>query len=73
MNALVKAFRNMWKFLQEVWREVHPRRGKVTWPPFKTIRVSTVVVMISSVILALYIAACDYVLRGLFVFAKSGG
>lgn len=56
-------FENIKRFLVEVWREVRPTKGRVTWPSAKSIRVSTVVVMVSSVALALYIFACDLVLR----------
>lgn len=66
----MKALSDLQKFLQEVWREVDPRRGKVTWPTLKSIRVSTIVVMLSSVVLAIYISLCDYLLKGVFVMMR---
>jgi len=55
--------REFWKFCQDVWREIHPQKGRVTWPTMKQIRVSTIVVIISSIILSAYISFCDGVLR----------
>jgi len=66
----MKALTDIQKFLQEVWREVDPRRGKVTWPTPKSIRISTIVVMISSVLLAFYISFADYFLRYFFYWAR---
>ena len=28
--------REFWKFLQDVWREIHPQKGRVTWPTART-------------------------------------
>lgn len=50
------------KFLNEVWREVRPGKGLVTWPSAEVVRQSTVVVILSTVLLSGFIAACDFVL-----------
>ena len=50
------------QFLEEVWREVRPDKGRVSWPTMKAIRVSTVLVMVCSLLLAGYIFACDTLL-----------
>lgn len=55
--------RSFYKFLQDVWREIHPKKGRVTWPTMKQIRLSTVVVIISSIMLSIYITFCDGILR----------
>ncbi|MBI4858777.1 MAG: preprotein translocase subunit SecE [Candidatus Riflebacteria bacterium] len=60
---MIEQLRTFWKFLQDVWREIHPKKGRVTWPTTKAVKVSTIVVIISSVILGLYITACDWILR----------
>jgi preprotein translocase SecE subunit len=56
------------KFLGDVWREVHPRTGRVTWPSFKSVKVSTMVVIVSSILLGVYIALCDVVVRNVYYF-----
>ncbi len=51
------------KFLNEVWREVRPGKGLVTWPSVETIRSSTLVVIVSTVLLSGFIALCDLLLN----------
>ena len=63
----MESLKGLWKFFQDVWRECHPQKGRVTWPTLKAIRVSTIVVIISSVILSVYILVCDQVLRSLLL------
>jgi preprotein translocase SecE subunit len=65
----MESVRQLWKFLLDVWREIHPRKGRVTWPTAKAIRTSTLVVIVSSVLLSLYITLCDGVVR-LFVYPR---
>jgi len=60
---VTESLKELSKFLQDVWREIHPQKGRVTWPTTKAVRVSTIVVMLSSVILSVYISACDGILR----------
>ena len=57
------SLQEFWKFLQDVWREIHPQKGRVTWPTMKAVRTSTLVVIASSVILSAYISLCDGALR----------
>lgn len=61
------------KFLGDVWREVHPRTGRVTWPSFKSVKVSTMVVIFSSVLLGVYIFLCDLVVRKLYAVVMGTG
>jgi preprotein translocase SecE subunit len=63
----MESLKGLWKFLQDVWRECHPQKGRVTWPTVKAIRVSTMVVIMSSVLLAAYILVCDQILRTLLL------
>jgi preprotein translocase SecE subunit len=60
------AFAKTAKFLGDVWREVHPRTGRVTWPSFKSVKVSTLVVIVSSIFLGVYIALCDVVVQRVY-------
>lgn len=59
----MESVRQLWKFLIDVWREIHPRKGRVTWPTAKAVRVSTLVVIVSSILLSLYITVCDALVR----------
>jgi preprotein translocase SecE subunit len=56
-------FKNLLEFLDEVWREVRPDKGRVSWPTMKNIRMATVLVMITSLMLSIYIFLCDEILR----------
>lgn len=47
------------KFLNEVWTEVEPRKGKVSWPNRKMIIGSTMVVIVLVLIITLYIYIID--------------
>lgn len=48
-------------YLSEVWMEVNPKTGKVSWPDRKMIMGSTVVVLICISILSLYIFLVDII------------
>lgn len=48
-------------FTRDVWAEVVPPHGKVTWPDRKTIYGSTIVVIVSVLLISLYIAIIDAV------------
>jgi preprotein translocase SecE subunit len=61
--------RSFYKFLQDVVREIHPKKGRVTWPTMKQIRLSTLVVVLSSIMMSIYITFCDAILR--FVLLRS--
>lgn len=52
------------KFIDEVWREVRPGRGLVTWPSVENVQTSTFVVILSTIMLSGFIALCDWVLNG---------
>ncbi|MFH1563972.1 MAG: preprotein translocase subunit SecE [Nitrospirota bacterium] len=47
------------KFLNEVWNEVNPKQGKVSWPNRKMIMGSTAVVIVCVLIITLYIYIID--------------
>jgi preprotein translocase SecE subunit len=55
-------FRDLNKFLKEVWREVRPGKGLVTWPSLDGVRQSTILVIISTLLLSGFIAVCDILL-----------
>jgi len=49
------------KFLNEVWVEVNPKDGKVSWPNRKMIMGSTLVVIICVLMITLYIYLTDII------------
>lgn len=61
------------KFFGDVWREVHPRTGRVAWPSWKAVKSSTLVVIISSIFLGLYIFLCDVIVHRMYAFIMGVG
>lgn len=57
----MKYFTQFRQYLAEVWGEVKPTDGKVSWPSREDVRGSTVVVIATVAILALYLGAIDIV------------
>jgi preprotein translocase SecE subunit len=51
------------QFLHEVWVEVRPTNGRVSWPTIESVKSSTNVVIISSLLLGLFIGLCDLVFQ----------
>lgn len=47
-------------FLLEVWREVHPSKGRVVWPDRGKVIKSTRVVVLMSFLVALFVGASDW-------------
>ena len=46
-------------FLEEVWREVHPTRGRVVWPSLDKVIKSTWVVIVMSFITGVFLWIAD--------------
>ena len=61
------------KFFGDVWREVHPRTGRVAWPSYKSVKSSTIVVIISSIFLGLYVFLCDVIANRMYAFIMGVG
>lgn len=51
------------KFLREVWMEIVPPHGKVTWPDRKTVFGSTVIVLVTVLLVSIYIGILDIIFR----------
>ncbi|MFH1096226.1 MAG: preprotein translocase subunit SecE [Candidatus Desantisbacteria bacterium] len=56
------------KFLREVWVEVSPKNGKVSWPTKKVILGATGVVIVCVAIITTYIGLVDWVFIALLNF-----
>ncbi len=48
-------------FLREVWAEANPKNGNVVWPTRKEIGATTIAVMVTVLIAAIYVGALDYI------------
>ncbi|MBF0499137.1 MAG: preprotein translocase subunit SecE [Candidatus Riflebacteria bacterium] len=62
----------MSRYLTEVWIEVRPHKGRVVWPTYDGIKLSTKVVIISSLGLGLFIGALDIAFGFILNFIVSG-
>jgi preprotein translocase SecE subunit len=49
------------QFLYEVWVEIRPQTGRVTWPTYENVKNYTKVVIISSILLGFFIGLCDMI------------
>jgi len=61
MEKLRLFWKDFSRYLTEVWIEVRPNKGRVVWPTYDNIKLSTKVVIVSSIGLGLFIGALDIV------------
>lgn len=61
------------RFLKEVWIEVRPKNGRVSWPTYENVKISTKVVVVSSIGLGLFIGLLDIVFGKLLTWIVGGG
>ena len=73
VSGVKDAKSSTFKFFGDVWREVHPRTGRVAWPSAKAVKASTLVVIISSIFLGLYIFLCDVIVNRMYAFIMGVG
>jgi preprotein translocase subunit SecE len=73
-NAVVEKPKQWWLTTREFWRETNAEMKKVTWPTRSEVVGTTVVVLVATLIFALYLWGCDVVFFRLidFLFAKFG-
>ena len=72
-NPVAVWCKDTWQFLREVWIEVRPNNGRVTWPTFENVKIATKVVIISSIALGLFIGLMDHILTGIVKAIMTGG
>lgn len=65
MKKQIKKFTS---FLQEVWMEVHPKKGNVDWPGKDEIIGSTIAVLVAVLISAFYIGLLDYAFSNMLFY-----
>jgi preprotein translocase SecE subunit len=62
------------QFLREVWIEVRFKNGRVTWPTYENVKISTKVVIVSSIGVGLFIGILDAALGQILTsIIKSAG
>ncbi len=54
------------QFLREVWIEVRPKNGRVSWPTFESVVTSTKVVIMSSILLGVFIGLFDWLFANIY-------
>ena len=72
-NPVAVWFKDIAQFLREVWIEVRPNNGRVTWPTYESVKISTKVVIISSIGLGLFIGLMDILLTHIVKAIMTGG
>lgn len=73
MSKLAKWWKETSQFLHEVWVEVRPGKGRVSWPTFDSVKVSTKVVIFSSIGLGLFIGLLDWIFASIYTAIINGG
>jgi len=73
MDKLKIFWKDMSRYLSEVWIEVRPHKGRVVWPTFDAIKLSTKVVVISSIGLGIFIGGMDIVFGEILKVIVGGG
>jgi len=59
MDKLREYWKEFSRYLVEVWIEVRPHKGRVAWPNLDTVKLSTKVVIASSIGLGFFIGILD--------------
>ena len=73
-NAIVAKPKQWWDTTREFWRETSAEMKKVTWPGRNEVVGTTVVVLIATIVFALYLWGCDVIFYKAidFLFSKFG-
>ena len=61
MNSIQRFWKDTTRFLYEVWIEIRPEKGRVAWPTLDTVKISTKVVIFSSVGIGVFIGLLDII------------
>ena len=60
-NAIVAKPKQWWLTTREFWRDTNSEMKKVTWPGKNEVIGTTVVVLIATIVFAVYLWGCDVV------------
>jgi preprotein translocase SecE subunit len=73
MSKISSWWKDTTRFLREVWIEVRPNNGRVSWPTFENVKLSTKVVIVSSIGLGAFIGLLDVIFGMLLTLIVGGG
>ena len=73
MSKIVSWWKETSRFLREVWIEVRPTNGRVSWPTYENVKISTKVVIVSSIGLGLFIGLLDILFGKVLTMIIGGG
>ena len=73
-NAIVEKPKQWWVVTRDFWRDVNTEMKKVTWPARHEVVGTTVIVIIATIIFAVYLWGCDVLFFQAidFLFRKFG-
>ena len=73
-NAVVDKPKQWWTSTREFWRDTTSEMKKVTWPGRTEVVGTTVVVLVATIVFALFLWGCDVVFYKAidFIFTKFG-
>ena len=73
MSKVASWWKDTVRFLKEVWIEVRPNNGRVSWPTLENVKVSTKVVIMSSIGVGVFIGLLDVIFGKVLRAIVSGG
>lgn len=73
MSKITTWWQDTSKFLKEVWIEVRPTNGRVSWPTFENVKISTKVVIMTSIGVGVFVGLLDVIFGRLLTMLIGGG
>ena len=73
MSKIASWWKDSARYLREVWIEVRPNNGRVSWPTYENVKMSTKVVIVSSIGLGAFIGLLDVIFGKLLTMIIGGG
>jgi preprotein translocase SecE subunit len=72
MNKLKAYYRDLARHLAEVWIEVRPNKGRVAWPALDNVKISTKIVIVSSIGIGVLIGILDWAFSWVLIQVVGG-
>lgn len=73
MSNIASWWKDTARYLREVWIEVRPNNGRVSWPTYENVKLSTKVVIVSSIGLGAFIGLLDVIFGKILTMIIGGG
>ncbi|HEY3054184.1 MAG TPA: preprotein translocase subunit SecE [Thermoanaerobaculia bacterium] len=73
-NAIVEKPKQWWVITRDFWRDTNSEMRKVTWPTRNEVVGTTVVVLVATIVFAVYLWGCDVIFYKMidFLFTRFG-